>query len=76
MLGAYLAAERDLGRLAWDADVATLARPCSGPATCCSRAATAPRPRPPPCTGTVATVLASAVQEPRRKDDAPLRERR
>ena len=55
LLGAYLAAERYLGRLAWDGTSPPWPRPCSGPATCCSR----PRHHPPaPATvhRTVATV--------------------
>ena len=71
MLAAYLTAERDLGRLAWDADVAALALALlgAGHLLFAGRDAT---PAPATVHRTVAAVMASVVQEPRRNDNAPL----
>ena len=64
MLAAYLAAERDLGRLTWDADVATLAPTLLGAGHLLFAGRDTP-PGPATVHRTVATVMASVVQEPR-----------
>jgi hypothetical protein len=76
MLAAYLAAERDLGRLAWDADVGTLAPTLLGAAHLLFAGRDTGPPAPATVQRTVATVLASAIQEPRPKENAPRPERR
>jgi AcrR family transcriptional regulator len=68
MLAAYLAAERDLGRLTWDADVATLAPTLLGAGHLLFAGRDTP-PAPATVHRTVATVMASVVQEPRRAGD-------
>ena len=50
MIAAYLAAERDLGRIAADADVGTLAPTLLGAAHLLFADRTAPRPSPKPST--------------------------
>jgi AcrR family transcriptional regulator len=72
MLAAYLAAERDLGRLAWDADVTTLAPTLLGASHLLFAGRDTSPPAPAAVHRMVATVMASVVQEPRRKDNAPL----
>ena len=76
MLSAYLAAERDLGRLAWDADVATLAPALLGAGHLLFAGRDATPPAPATVHQTVAAVMASVVQEPHRKDNAPLHDGR
>jgi AcrR family transcriptional regulator len=68
MLAAYLAAERDLGRLTWDADVATLAPTLLGAGHLLFAGRDTP-PAPATVHRTVATVMASVVQEPRLTSD-------
>ena len=68
MLAAYLAAERDLGRVTWDADVATLAPTLLG-AGHLLFAGRDTTPAPATVHRTVATVMASVVQEPRLTGD-------
>ena len=68
MLAAYLAAERDLGRLTWDADVATLAPTLLGAGHLLFAGRDTP-PGPATVHRTVATVMASVVQEPRLTGD-------
>ncbi len=68
MLAAYLAAERDLGRLAWDADVATLAPTLLGAGHLLFAGRDTP-PAPATVHRTVATVMASVVREPRLTGD-------
>jgi AcrR family transcriptional regulator len=72
MLAAYLAAERDLGRLTWDADVATLAPALLGASHLLFAGRDTSPPAPATVHRTVATVMASVVQEPGRKDNAPV----
>jgi AcrR family transcriptional regulator len=71
MLTDYLAAERDLGRLAWDADVGTLAPTLLGACHLLFAGRDATPPAPASVHRTVATVMASAVQEQPRKENAP-----
>jgi AcrR family transcriptional regulator len=68
MLAAYLAAERDLGRLTWDADVATLALTLLGAGHLLFAGRDTP-PAPATVHRTVATVMASVVREPRLTGD-------
>jgi AcrR family transcriptional regulator len=77
MLAAYLTAERDLGRLTWDADVATLAATLLGAGHLLFAGRDPSPPAPATVHRTVATVMASVLQErdrqePRRKANAPL----
>ena len=76
MLAAYLTAERDLGRLAWDADVATLALALLGAGHLLFAGRDATPPAPATVHRTVAAVMASVVQEPRREENAPLHDGR
>jgi AcrR family transcriptional regulator len=64
MLASYLAAERDRGRLVWDADVATLAPTLLGAGHLLFAGRDATPPAPATVHRTVATVLASVVREP------------
>jgi len=61
MLAAYLAAERDLGRLAWDADVGTLAGTLLGAAHLLFAGRDATPPAPATVHRTVAGVLAAVL---------------
>jgi AcrR family transcriptional regulator len=64
VLAAYLAAERDLGRLSWDADVATLAPTLLGAGHLLFAGRDTTPPAPATVQRTVATVMASVVREP------------
>jgi AcrR family transcriptional regulator len=64
LLASYLAAERELGRLAWDADVATLAPTLLGAGHLLFAGRDATPPAAATVHRTVATVLASVVREP------------
>jgi AcrR family transcriptional regulator len=66
MIGAYLAAERDLGRIAGDADVDTLAAMLIGSAHLLFADRKSTRPPAAAVHKVVTTVLAGVVQEPRR----------
>jgi AcrR family transcriptional regulator len=72
MLAAYLAAERDLGRLTWDADVATLALTLLGASHLLFAGRDGTPPAPAAVHRTVTTVMAGVVHEPLRKYNAPL----
>ncbi|HEX4259135.1 MAG TPA: TetR/AcrR family transcriptional regulator [Streptosporangiaceae bacterium] len=74
MLTAYLAAERDRGRLAWDADVGTLALTLLGAAHLLFAGRDTGPPAPATVQRTVAAVLASAQPDPSPRP-APSRER-
>jgi AcrR family transcriptional regulator len=76
MLAAYLTAERDLGRLAWDADVATLAPTLLGAGHLLFAGRDTSPPAPATVHRTVAAVMANVVQEPRPNRNAPLHDRR
>ena len=62
MLAAYLAAERDRGRLTWDADVRTLAPTLLGAAHLLFAGRDTGPPPPATVQRTVATVLASQLR--------------
>jgi hypothetical protein len=66
MIGAYLAAERDLGRIAGDADVDTLAAMLIGSAHLLFADRKSTRPQAAAVHKVVTTVIAGVVQEPRR----------
>ena len=76
MLASYLTAERDLGRLAWDADVGTLAPALLGAGHLLFAGRDTTPPAPATVHRTVAAVMTSVVQEPRRKENAPLHDGR
>jgi len=65
MIAAYLTAERDLGRIAADADVAALARILIGTGHLLFADRAAPPPTPEAVHAMVTTVLASVAREPR-----------
>jgi AcrR family transcriptional regulator len=62
MIAAYLAAERDLGRLTWDADVRTLAPTLLGAAHLLFAGRDSGPPAPATVERTVATVLAGRIR--------------
>jgi len=66
LLASYLAAERDLGRLAWDADVTTLAPTLLGASHLLFAGGAPSPPDPEAVQRTVTTVLASALRDPAR----------
>jgi AcrR family transcriptional regulator len=72
MLAAYLAAERDLGRLTWDADVATVALTLLGASHLLFAGRDGTPPAPATVHRTVTAVMAGVVQEPLHKHSAPL----